>query len=283
GRLEMAMWIASNQNPLTARVFVNRVWEKLFGQGLVSSVDNFGTTGMAPTHPELLDQLAIQFMEDGWSLKKLVRSLVITRTYLSSSEFNSANYSKDPDNHFLWRAAPRRLDAESFRDAILATSKQLLYERPFRSPVAEMSMEELGRKGSPNVHYQFPPYRSVYVPPIREGMHEMINIFDGADPELTTGKREESNGAEQSLYLMNNPFVLEQSGHFAELVEEHSNRINDQIRYAFLRAYGRPPTRGETESATRFHREFTKTGSDREFLTLFCQGLLCSAEFRYIN
>lgn len=281
GRLEMAKWIASNRNPLTARVYVNRVWEKLFGQGLVPSVDNFGATGQAPTHPQLLDNLAIQFMEEGWSLKKLVKSIVMTRTYLASSEFNSANYAQDPDNNFLWRAAPRRIDAESFRDSILATTQQLLYERPFRSPVAEHSMVELGRKGSPNVHYDFPPYRSVYLPPVRDAMPELIQIFDGADPELVTASREQSNSAEQSLYLMNSPFILEQSDHFAALLGEHSGQIGEQIRYAFLRAFGRPPSRGEYEAAIQFERDFD--GAESEFLKLFTQGLLCSAEFRYIN
>ena len=221
-------------------------------------------------------------MEKGWSLRKLVRSLVLTRTCLASTEYNEENYRRDPGNEFLWKVAPRRLDAESFRDSVLATSQQLIYKRPFRSPVAEMSMEELGRKGSPNVHYQFPPYRSVYLPPIRDAMPEMIRIFDGADPELTTGERNVSNGAEQSLFLLNNPFILEQSGFFAELLTGHSGQLDEQIRYAFLRAFGRPPTRGEYDSAILFHREFTASSTEREFLTLFCQGLLCSAEFRYL-
>ncbi|MEM0898230.1 MAG: PSD1 and planctomycete cytochrome C domain-containing protein [Verrucomicrobiota bacterium] len=285
GRLEMARWIASNRNPLTARIYVNRVWEKLFGRGLVASVDNFGTTGQAPSHPELLDHLAIQFMEEGWSLKKLVRSLVLTRTYLAGSDFDSGNYAKDPDNKFLWRAAPRRLDAEAFRDSILATTNQLLFDRPFRSPVAEHSMVELGRKGSPNVHYNFPPYRSVYLPPVRDAMPEMIKTFDGADPELVTGSRDTSNGPEQSLFLMNSPFILEQSGHFAELLIEHSRQPSDQIHHAFQRAFGRAPTRGEYNAALQFHREFVNNsrGAEREFLKLFCQGLLCSAEFRYLQ
>ncbi|MEM7014434.1 MAG: DUF1553 domain-containing protein, partial [Verrucomicrobiota bacterium] len=281
GRLEMAKWIASNRNPLTARVYVNRVWEKLFGQGLVPSVDNFGTTGQAPTHPQLLDHLAIQFMEEGWSLKKLIKSMMMTRTYLASSEFNSTNYAQDPDNNFLWRAAPRRIDAEVFRDSILATTQQLLLERPFRSPVAEHSMVELGRKGSPNVHYNFPAYRSVYLPAVRDAMPEMMLIFDGADPELVTSAREQSNSAEQSLYLMNSPFIIEQSEHFADLLGEHSSQVSEQIRYAFLRSYGRPPTRGEYEAAIQFQREFD--GDESEFLKLFTQGLLCSAEFRYVN
>lgn len=291
GRLEMARWIASNRNPLTARVFVNRVWEKLFGQGLVTSVDNFGTTGQAPSHPELLDHLAICFMESGWSLKKLIRSIVLTRTYQLSSEFNSPNYRKDPDNKFLWRAAPRRLDAESFRDTILAASGQLKLERPFRSPVAEHGLEELGRKGSPDVLTNFPPYRSVYLPPIRDKMPEFIETFDGADPNTVTGRREVSNGAEQSLMLMNSPFITGQSSHFANLLREDADQIGDQVRLAFSRAFGRPPTSGEYDSAIRFYRVFMASlkkdldeeEAGKEFLKRFCQGLLCSAEIRYLR
>ncbi len=285
GRVQLAEWIASEKNPLTARVYVNRVWEKLFGQGLVASVNNFGTTGQAPTHPELLDHLAIQFMEEGWSLKKLVRSLVLTRTYLASSEFDSANYADDPENKFLWRATPKRLDAESFRDSILATTQQLMHERPSRSPVAKHSMVELGRRGSPDVVSDFPSHRSVYVPPIRDAMPELIKLFDGADPDLVTGTREVSNGAEQSLFLMNSPFILQQSNHFAELLEKHSDEIGEQLRYAFVRAYGRQPTRGEHNSALQFYKDYTgnRRNAEREFLGLFCQGLLCSAEFRYLN
>lgn len=291
GRLEMAQWIASNRNPLTARVFVNRVWEKLFGLGLVASVDNFGTTGQAPTHPELLDYLAIQFMDSGWSLKKLVREIVLTRTYQQSSEFHSPNYSKDPENNFLWRAAPKRLDAESFRDTILAATGQLKLERPFRSPVAEHGLEEFGRRGSPDAVSDFPPYRSVYLPPIRDAMPEFIEVFDGADPNIATGSREVSNGAEQSLFLMNSPFIREQANHFADLLQQDANQMGDQVRLAFKRVYGRPPSKGEYESAIRFYKEFMPSikgeldepEAGQEFLKLFCQGLLCSAEIRYLR
>lgn len=291
GRLEMARWIASNRNPLTARVYVNRVWEKLFGHGLVASVDNFGTTGQAPSHPELLDYLAIQFMENGWSLKKLVRSIVLTRTWQLSTDFDSANYSADPENKYIWRAVPKRLDAESFRDTILSVTGQLKLERPFRSPVAEHGLEELGRRGSPDVVSNFPPYRSVYLPPIRDHMAEFIDVFDGADPNLVTGKREVSNGAEQSLFLMNSPFIIAQADHFSNLLQEQSDKLGDQVRNAFVRAYGRPPTRGEYDSAIRFYNQYippvrSELGEDaakQKFLKLFCQSLLCSAETRYLR
>src|SRR5207253_10846820 len=112
GRLELAQWLTSAQNPLTPRVMVNRVWQHLFGQGLVRSVDNFGVTGDAPSHPELLDHLAARFVEGGWSVKKLVRALVLSRAYQLSSEAPAANLAADPANRLVWRHSPRRLGAE---------------------------------------------------------------------------------------------------------------------------------------------------------------------------
>jgi hypothetical protein len=117
GRLQLARWVASNDNPLTARVMVNRVWEHLLGQGIVDTVDNFGALGNEPTHPELLDRLAVQFMEDKWSIKRLIRSIVLSRVYQLSSDHDAVNFDKDPDNKLLWRMERRRLDAEEIRDA----------------------------------------------------------------------------------------------------------------------------------------------------------------------
>src|SRR5262249_51315773 len=134
GRLELAQWLTSTQNPLTPRVMVNRVWKHLFGQGLVNSVDNFGVTGDLPSHPELLDHLARQFMADGWFMKKLVRRLVLSRAYQLSSETSAANVAVDPANRLLWRHSPRRLDARENRDAMLAAPRQPDPAQPPRSP-----------------------------------------------------------------------------------------------------------------------------------------------------
>src|SRR5256886_3961582 len=125
GRLQLADWIASNQNPLTARVAVNRIWHNLFGGRLVESVDNFGALGGRPTHPELLDHLALRFMEQGWSLKKIIRALMLSSTYQMGSDLDPRAYAKDPENKLRWRMNRRRLDAEAIRDAVLAVSGQL--------------------------------------------------------------------------------------------------------------------------------------------------------------
>ncbi|MGB7347579.1 MAG: PSD1 and planctomycete cytochrome C domain-containing protein [Pirellulaceae bacterium] len=137
GRFELAQWIGSDDNPLTARVMVNRVWQHLLGQGIVTSTENFGVTGQAPSHPELLDYLAVKFVQSNWSVKKLIREIATSRVYRVGSEFDKAKFDYDPDNALLWRANPRRLDAEALRDAMLATSGELDTQRPRASDVAK--------------------------------------------------------------------------------------------------------------------------------------------------
>ena len=291
GRLELANWITSKDNPLTARVAVNRVWAKLFGAGIVSTTENFGTTGMAPTHPELLDHLALQFMADGWSFKTLIRRLVLTRAYRMSTDFIQSNYDRDPDNKLLWRATPRRLDGEAIRDSILAVSGQLDLKRP-ASAVMEFGDGELSRKSAPDLTRDTAPYRSVYLPVIREKAEELIGLFDGADPNLVTGHRKNSNVAGQALYMMNSEFMLKQSDAFAaDLRRRHATK-KDRINAGFMRAFGRAPTATEFKASIDFYNQFQpaalrSTGSrnqaDYLFLSAFCQGLFASAEFRYLN
>src|SRR5262249_20068673 len=136
GRLELAEWLASRDNPLTARVFVNRVWRHLFGRGLVATPDNFGAAGVPPNNPALLDDMAVSFMEAGWSVKKLIRRLVLSRAYQLGGQHDDANFKADPDNTLVWRMTPRRLEAEALRDALLAISGQLVLTPPAGSPVA---------------------------------------------------------------------------------------------------------------------------------------------------
>ncbi len=166
GRLELAEWLTAPTNPLTARVAVNRIWSSLFGQGLVRTADNFGATGEKATNPELLDTLAAQFMRDGWSIKKMIRSLVLSRTYQLSSAPDARANEIDPDNHLLWRASPRRLDAEAIRDALLTASGQLQTQPPHGSAV-EVAGDGLIGKGAlqPERFSQITAnYRSVYLP-----------------------------------------------------------------------------------------------------------------------
>ena len=293
GRLQLAEWMASPENPLTARVLANRVWLWLFGEGLVSSVDNFGTTGEKPSHPALLDYLAVRLVELDWSVKDLIREITATRTYRMASTFDAEDYEKDPENRFLWRANPRRLDAESLRDATLAVSGLLDSDRPLGSAVAEAGVGFVGRNIPESTFETDTNHRSVYLPVVRGAVPESLALFDFSDPSLTSGKREITTVPSQALYLMNSPFVIRSSNALAKLLtEEMGLRGPELAREAFFRAFSRPPTSDEAAEAKAFVEEFLAKAkaeglpdSEARLLALtgFCQSLLASAEFRYLN
>ncbi|MCG8601671.1 MAG: PSD1 and planctomycete cytochrome C domain-containing protein, partial [Verrucomicrobiales bacterium] len=208
GRLQMAHWITSPENPLTSRVFVNRVWSWMFGEGIVRSVDNFGTTGEAPTHPELLDYLAVRFHELDWSVKDLVREIANSDAYRMSSEHNDASFEKDPENTHLWRFNKRRLDAEAIRDATLSVSGKLDPERPDGSLVSRAGDGFVGRNIQETELNAATDVRSVYLPIVRGLVPESLALFDFADPSLLSGKREITTVPSQALYMMNSNFII---------------------------------------------------------------------------
>ncbi|MDF1755969.1 MAG: PSD1 and planctomycete cytochrome C domain-containing protein [Verrucomicrobiales bacterium] len=290
GRRELAKWITSKESPLTARVMVNRIWIHLFGKGLVDSPDNFGTTGQLPSHPELLDYLAVRFMENDWSVKSMIREIVLSNTYQMSSDFDSANYDQDPENKWLWRANPRRLNAESIRDAILAVSTSLDLDPPRASPIANVGDVRVGIRVNEEMINRPTTYRSVYLPVVRDMTPESLALFDFAEPDTVRGTRESTNVPSQALYMMNNPFVTTQAKLMAaDLVKSHETS-RDRILDAFRRCYGRAPTRSEVENTIEFFKTFnasSQPGSNRlatSYLSMatFCQGLISSAEFRYL-
>ena len=217
GRKELAEWIADAKHPLTARVMANRVWFHLFGQGIVRSVDNFGVRGDPPTHPALLDHLAAQFVRDGWSVKKLVRSIVLTKTYRQASTHNAAAFAKDPDNRLLWRSNRRRLDAESLRDALLAISGRLGPSQGGPSlPLAFPGNVNLGGppsiKDDPQMDDAMLRQRTIYQPVKRKNPFEkldLLGVFDFPDPNDETGQRNVTTVPTQALYLMNAPLLRE--------------------------------------------------------------------------
>ena len=208
GRLQLADWLASVDNPLTARVFVNRVWMHVMGEGLVRNPDNFGATGLPPTHPQLLDYLADSFArDDHYSTKQLIRRLCNSRTFRMSSMTTQAVFQRDPDNEFLARANRRRVDAETLRDSMLLISGQLDLSISQGQTIGRLSTYDNGY-----VHEAYPVYaRSVFVPFFRNAMLDLFFTFDGANPNTVTGKRTVSTLPAQSLYLMNSPFVSEQA------------------------------------------------------------------------
>jgi len=295
GRLDLANWLASAENPQTARVMVNRMWRWLFGRGIVATVDNFGAMGQKPTHPELLDHLAVRFMENGWSIKKMLREIVLSRTYQVASTKAPQNFAADPDNTLFWRMNTRSLDAESLRDAMLAVSGKLdLYPKE-GSPVCRTA--DQGREGLIKtllVTQQPTETRSVYLPIVRDVLPEPLALFDFANPGIVTGDRETTNVPSQSLYLLNNSQVVSLSDAFARRVYDSGKDNPSRISNAYWMAFGRAPTAQEVQATRTFFSEYAQDadkaragrgGRDISMYawSAFCQALLASAEFRYLN
>ena len=248
GRLQLARWIASDENPLTARVFVNRVWQHLLGEGLVRTPDMFGTTGRRPTHPALLDHLASEFMASGWSIKQLIRRIMLSRVYQLDSSASPAAARLDPENKWLSHANHRRLSAEAIRDAMLSVSGGL-DPRPFGPGIQAGTRTELG--------YDFASTRrSIYVPAFRNTLLDGFAVFDMANANLVTGRRSTSAVPTQALYLMNSPFVMDQAQQFAARVlsESAGGDLTRRVDTAYRMALGRPPTQRERHQAERYLR-----------------------------
>lgn len=304
GRLELARWIGSDQNTLTARVMVNRIWLHMIGQGIVTSTENFGTTGQLPSHPELLDYLAVRFVESGWSVKTIIREISTSRVYRIASTFNQEFHEYDPENTLVWRANPKRLDAEALRDAMLIISGELDRKQPQASVVAKagfmrVSNRDLAppgrsRSGGGNnsqksklLDMETAKFRSVYLPMIRDEEPRSMSVFNFVDSSAITGQREQSNTANQSLYMMNNPFVVQQSQAFAKRLHNSGKQLKQQIDYAVLLAYGRKATSSERNAILEFARNYSKSINDRgsmsKTISAVCQSLFASSEFRYID
>ena len=262
GRLELAQWLTSQQNPLTSRVVVNRVWQHLFGQGIVSSVDNFGVNGAKPTHPELLDHLAQRFVAEGWSFKKFIRALVLTRTYGLASAATEKHLAVDPDNQLHWRHRPRRLSAEELRDSILAAAGTLDRTRPEGSPAQELKVIELRNNGPESQRImelvRTNRHRSIYLPLLRTLVPPSLEVFDFADQGLVTGQREMTTVATQALYLLNDPFVRSNSQVFAETLLAQSDLDESQrIDQSYLRLIGRLPSSSERDRIRFYLADYT--------------------------
>ena len=289
GRKELAAWLVDPQHPLTARVMVNRVWQHLLGQGLVPSVDNFGATGLRPTHPELLDALAVEFRNDGWSIKRLIRRLLLSRTYQMASQGDAAltqlAKDRDPDNELIWRARGRRLDVEAMRDAMLAISGQLDRTRggptlTFTGRFEFANKTQMLKVPSPTLR------RGVYLPIVRDQMDlvaslDMLDVFDFASPSFVTGRRNATTVPSQALYLMNSPFVMEQAEHAARRLLQAEQNDDDRVRQIFLEALGREATEAEIASALSFIHEASKMPDVKplDAWALFCQTIFASNEF----
>jgi len=270
GRRELANWVASSDNPLTARVIVNRVWQWHFGEGLVRTPSNFGKLGEAPTHPELLDWLAARLMEDGWSLKKLHRLIMFSATYQQSSRVPREQVQQDVGNQWLGRFTPRRLEAEAIRDAVLFVAGQL-------DPAT----------GGPARDDFTITRRSLYVQTARWNRSSYAMLFDAANPDSSTEQRNVSTVAPQALLLLNHPFALEQAKHLAErLIREvpqnPPNAETARIQHAYRLLFGRPPIAEEIGIARQLVAS-SERPTEAASWTDLTHLLLCSNEFVYVD
>jgi uncharacterized protein DUF1553/uncharacterized protein DUF1549/cytochrome c len=301
GREFLASWIADAKNPLTARVMVNRIWAYHFGKGIVQTPNDFGARGHAPTHPELLDWLASRFIEGGWSIKKMHRMIMLSHAYRiggdtvetgrRGEQATGRNSAIDVNNDYLWRFNRRRLEAEEIRDSVLAVSgaldRTMGGEHPFPpEPTWRFSQ-----------HVQFfavydTNRRSVYVMQQRLKKHPFFEVFDGADSNATTDSRAQSVTPVQALFLMNSPFIHEQSDRFAVRVGMAFDTIRERIDYAFHMAYGRAPGLEEIREAQQFlgrtRLELQAGGApvdqlNQKALASYLRVVMSSNEFLYVD
>jgi hypothetical protein len=261
GRLELAQWLTHPRNPLTPRVAVNRAWQHLFGQGIVATTDNFGVNGDQPSHAGLLDHLAAQFVRDGWSVKRLVRTLVLSRAYRLSADAPAACREVDPANRLVWRHAPRRMESEEVRDAMLAAAGRLDLAPEQGSAAQHFKMIELRDDGPEayaiHQHADRSVKRSVYLPLLRGLTPRSLEAFDPVTQTLVTGQRDATTVPGQALFLLNSAFVRRQALALAEkLLEEKGQSTASRIRMAYRRTLGRTPTQAEIARAARFVADY---------------------------
>ena len=251
GRLELANWIASTDNPLTARVLVNRLWQGHFGRGIVATTNDFGKRGSPPSNQALLDYLAVTFEENGWSIKSMQRMIVLSHTYRLSSEMDAADEKADPDNVYLWRHSRIRMDAEEIRDAMLATSGRL-----DRSPAGPQPFPPPGQwnySGHVPFHAVYETnHRTVYVMTQRSRRHPYLGLFDGADSAASVAQRDTSITPLQSLYFMNASFPKLCAASLAQMLEGEHLPAAEEIDRAFMVLYGRHAASDEIRHAEDF-------------------------------
>ncbi len=280
GRLELAQWMADKENPLTARVIVNRIWRWHFGQGLVETTENFGVMGDRPSHPELLDWLACWFMENGWSIKKMNRLIVLSNTYSQSTLPGSGAYTTvDPENELLSFFPLKRLEAESVRDAILSISGQIDTSLGGKSIPLRNRQMVFHHTSKDHVTYDS-LRRSAYLPIVRNHLFDWLSLFDYPDPTMPTGDREATVIAPQALIMMNAPLMIDSAAALAEKINRNANTDPQKIQLAWTLVYGREPNKTESNSSLQFIQS-----SDDQALawTLLCQSLLASNEFLYLH
>jgi hypothetical protein len=293
GRLELARWMTDPDHPLTARVMVNRLWQWHFGEGLVRSPDNFGNLGQRPTHPELLDWLARQFVASGWSVKAMHRLIMLSSTYQMSTRHDEAAAAADPENRLYWRFNRRRLEAEAVRDALLAVSGRLRAGSPGTLIQTKNHAYVNTTGGGGSIKYSEITHRSVYLPVVRSGLYEVFQAFDFADPSASNGQRVPTTVAPQALFMLNDQLVLKSSEAMAgRLLAREGLDDRGRVEQAYRLAYGRRPTEAEAARALGYLDRFNtflasgdmaSTARPLRAWQTLCQALLASSEFLYLD
>ena len=275
GRLELARWIASAENPLTARVIVNRLWRWHFGRGIVPTPDNFGGLGEKPTHPELLDHLARKFVESGWSVKSMHRLMMNSATYRQSAKADVAVLEYDPENKLFARWQRRRVEAEVIRDSILMKADRL--DLDMGGSMLVVQPNKYADQGKLTAHSMI-PRRTVYLPVYRSSGYDGQKAFDTSDPAVSNGNRRTSTVAGQALFLMNSELMHASSKALAELVI--SKATKHRSAWMIKHVLGRDPTKDETARGNAFVEKY---GDEKGALAAFARVLLSSNEFLYMD
>ena len=282
GRKELALWLTRPDHPLTARVMVNRIWRWHFGRGLVETADNFGLLGSKPSHPELLDHLAVELARD-WSLKQLHRRIMLSATYQTSSRATPSLAQADPENRLLGRMSMHRLEAEAIRDAMLAVSGSL--DRRFGGRAIETENRKfIFNHTSKDATTYSSRRRSVYLPVVRNHLYEGFTLFDYADASVSNGNRDTSTVASQALYLLNSAFTLEMAQRLAQRISDLEVDNDDhRVNTLYTIAYGRSPSLDENDRAKAFLDDVGSRSSRAQAWQMLCHNVLISSEFIYLR
>ena len=300
GRLEFARWMSSTQHPLSARVFVNRVWGWHFGRGIVGTTENFGRLGDRPTHPELLDWLARRFMSSGWSVKDQHRLILSSSAYRMASihpaeqrpaDAGVSPVDVDPENLLLWKFRLQRLEAEQIRDSVLAVSDRL--DMAIGGKTVPLRNRQFVFNHTSVDHTKYDSLRrALYLPVIRNNVYSLFTQFDFPDPTMPTGHRSSTVVAPQALLMMNSDLVMDSASSMASMLLERGRDDIERVQMAYERTVGRPPSTDETQRAIAFVGELTSqsigaTGVDaagqQQAWSAFCQSLFASNEFIYVR
>ncbi len=275
-RLALANWIASKDNPLTARVIVNRLWQFHFGTGIVDTPSDFGLNGTPPSHPELLDWLASELMEHDWSLKHIHRLILNSDTWRQSNRPNADAMRVDAASRLLWRFPPRRLEAEAIRDSILAVTGVLDLQNaggPGFSPF-EVEMENVRHYHAKKTFGPADWRRMIYMTKVRQEREQVFGAFDCPDASMVVPKRSRSTTPLQALNLLNSHFVMQQADLFAKRLEKDSETLPQQITRAWQLCFQRPPTDEELADSEEFIKQ--------EGIQQFTRAMLNANEFVFI-